>query len=286
MPPHNDPSTEPDEKPVKKNTLAATEEAAPEEPEAGGGNFITLYTSLMLLLLSFFIVLFSMASTSTNKFNAAKRSINEEFTTLGLSNAKKALVFIYSYMKLKSSIPFAKKNTDENASLQEGPIPDGAAEGEVHENSKEAIEMTANLILFGLNVQRKENDLLIKIPSRDLFIPHTDELNEKGKLLLSNMLGVIGNKFDSLTIHAYSDEKTGTDAFVLSTRQAYHIASYVSQSLSLPLSKIAFYGYGPYRQLYYGKDSADKTDLLSNERIEFWITNAFEAQLPAQPQPQ
>jgi flagellar motor protein MotB len=256
------------------------EEPIPDEEEGPtGDSFIVIYTTLMVLLLAFFLVLFSLATTSTGKFSQARDSIQNEFSTMGLTTAKKTLAFMYSLMKIKSAF-----NPVLHPLLQEDtkPADDFTMKNKdqvtkVYWTENENVDVTAkmgDLILLGINAERQRSDLLLRIPTLKLFYPDNAKLTPAGKVIITNMLNIIKTNFEKITIHSYSDDGNSSsdpfskNSFVLSTERAYAVAQEIADQLQVPISKIPFYGYGKHRP-------SDPTSKLGadafNNRIELWI---------------
>ncbi|MBN1493621.1 MAG: hypothetical protein JW938_05680 [Candidatus Omnitrophica bacterium] len=263
---------------IDGTSTAATTSYDDDEGAAEGADFIVLYTSLMLLLLSFFIVLFSMASTSTGKFSSARDSLKNEFSTMGLNTAKKSLVFMYSFMKIKSSF-----NPVMHPYLEEEERPDDIVAKRrkeitrVYWEEEESVDVSAkmgDLILLGVNAERQRNDLLLRIPSSKLFYPGQTTLAPAGKFLIINMLNIIRSDFEKIAIHSFNDESESEsdpfakDSYIISTERAFAVAQVIADQLDMPLKNFPYYGYGKYRS----NDPTSKLEAnIFNNRVELWI---------------
>jgi flagellar motor protein MotB len=275
--PENDPYTDHNTDSVQR--LLDDPPPADEGDGPTGDSFIIIYTTLMMLLLAFFLVLFSLATTSTGKFSHARDSIQNEFSTMGLSTAKKTLAFMYSLMKIKSAFnpvmhPLLQEDTkpaDDFAMKKKDQVT------KVYWTENENVDVTAkmgDLILLGINAERQQSDLLLRIPTLKLFYPDNAKLTPAGKVIITNMLNIIKTNFEKITIHSYCDEGNSSpdpfskNSFVLSTERAYAVAQEIADQLQVPISKIPFYGYGKHRP-------ADPSSKLGadafNNRIELWI---------------
>jgi len=233
----------------------------------------------MVLLLSFFLVLFSMATCSTGKFSHARDSIQNEFSTMGLSTARKTLTFMYSLLKIKSALnpvfdPYLQDKTmmDEDLTTK-----NKTKTTQVYWAENETVDVSAkmgNLILLGVNAERQKQDLLLRIPTVKLFYPGEGRLTPAGKVLITNMLNIIKTDFDKITIHSYNDDGDAgadpfaKDSYVLSAERAYAVAKEITDQLQIPTEKIPFYGYGHYRSSEFSNVLGSNT---FNNRIELWI---------------
>jgi len=263
-----------EEKEGKKPVIIIEEPTPKEEPPPPGPSFMALYTSLMMLLMTFFIVLFSMASTSTGKLHQATESIVDEFSEIGLTNTKQAMIFLFSYMKLKLSTPSTKP--EENKTGKDK-MKKTEKQEPVDLESPEKSSKVSSLILLGLHVQKERHGLLIKIPGKELFYPETATITHKGKSILYNIFSTVKDDYQSIVIRCYVNRPTESidpnqpppSSFYLSTTMASAISHYITKRIKIPIDKIDFFGNGEYRPLMLSPTTEE--DIQRNNRVELLI---------------
>lgn len=256
-----------------KNQLIEDESPPSNDGGGGGADFIALYTSLMLLLLSFFIVLFSMATTSTGKFHEAKESLEEEFSSLGLSSAQHALLFVYSFIKIKSALTTTSSEMPNTS--QKAPPPDTSLS--YWEKEKPPLDITSkmgDLILLGLDSERKDKDLIIRVPASKLFLSETTPLSASGEKLVADTFNIIQTAFSHITIHSYTvDETPLKSSYLISAERAFAIAHFISEHTHCPSDRITYLGYGKYRAI--PSDDTAENQAMFNNRIEIIISGLW-----------
>ncbi len=210
-----------DEEAVEESTEAesAVDSDFLEDDDDGlpeGPGFMALYTTLMLLLMTFFIVLVSMGSNSSSKerFEEGRKSIQATFSVMGLSSSKQVLLFMQSALKLKHAaiqdsldlLDVGPKDYEEKKKKKKG--------SEFLDDDPEVAKKKANqlnrLISLGFNIDsysQEDEFLKVKFPVKDVFDKGTADFIPVFQYALNSFLNLVGDEYLRMEINVYTNEK-------------------------------------------------------------------------------
>lgn len=222
-----------------------------KEPEASGGapGWMTTFSDLMSLLLTFFILLFSMSSVSSDKFNNMASSLNSVFSSSGggsesiLEHQEVILDMSQQYIENKDMYEKVSEYLD-GAGLED--------------------DISVGLDSKGVFVEMKE---------AILFEPGSATLKDEGLDVLKKLEGLIGNFKNDLVVEGYTDDvpmsspKFPTN-WELSTARAVSVVRYLSEMEGVEPERLSAVGYGEYRPIK-PNDSAENR--ASNRRVNILI---------------
>lgn len=260
-------------------------ETPAEEEEEGlpeGPGFMALYTTLMLLLMTFFIVLVSMGSNSSSKekFEDGKKSIQAAFSVMGLSTNKQVLMFMQSVLRLKSvalqnALELHKdSSTKRKSSKKKDDEEDGLPTQNGEESfTKDRATQLHRFITLGFNVDSLNTNkdfFKVKFPSSNVFIKGTADFEPTFEKTFESFLKLIGDDYERMDIHVFTNEKplhslAISTSLELSAMRAYAVVQRIKTMKKDHTAVLVPFGFG---NMYSA--TAKKND-PKYERIELKI---------------
>jgi len=263
----------------------------PSEPPSGdddiggipeGPGFMSLYTTLMLLLMTFFIVLVSMGSPSEGDFEKGKKSLSASFSLMGMSGSKEAMFFVYSVLKIKSTL--VKEQLDNHIerekkkAQQAGPTElEGDSVYWQDGFSQEEASQLHRFVALGFNISSSDATkkyLKVTFPDEKVFEHGTAVMIETFKSSLSTFLNIIGTDYTKIHVRVYTTEipvkKTGLSSELeLSSLRANVVANVISEIQDVSRDRIVPVGYGQYYA------DVDTTPEVKKELVELNVYNLW-----------
>lgn len=217
------------------------------ENEGGAPKWMVTYSDMMSLLLTFFILLFSMSTISSDKFD----NIMSSFQSI-LSGSK------------SDSILY-----------------DGDNLIDLHEELIQTEEMYDKVSDY-LEDQDLGSDVSVSMDSKGIFVEMKDailfesgraELKPEGIEVLKKLEGLISDFDNELVIEGHTDNVPMTSGrfpsnWELSTARAVTVVRYLSESLDIDPGRLSAVGYGEYRPI---KPNDTAENRAANRRVNILI---------------
>ncbi|MGI6383466.1 MAG: flagellar motor protein MotB [Tissierellaceae bacterium] len=217
------------------------------ENEGGAPKWMVTYSDMMSLLLTFFILLFSMSTISSDKFD----NIMSSFQNI-LSGSK------------SDSILY-----------------DGDNLIDLHEELIQTEEMYDKVSDY-LEDQDLGSDVSVSMDSKGIFVEMKDailfesgraELKPEGIEVLKKLEGLISDFDNELVIEGHTDNVPMTSGrfpsnWELSTARAVTVVRYLSESLDIDPGRLSAVGYGEYRPI---KPNDTAENRAANRRVNILI---------------
>ncbi len=217
------------------------------ENEGGAPKWMVTYSDMMSLLLTFFILLFSMSTISSDKFD----NLMSSFQNI-LSGSK------------SDSILY-----------------DGDNLIDLHEELIQTEEMYDKVSDY-LEDQDLGSDVSVSMDSKGIFVEMKDailfesgraELKPEGIEVLKKLEGLISDFDNELVIEGHTDNVPMTSGrfpsnWELSTARAVTVVRYLSESLDIDPGRLSAVGYGEYRPI---KPNDTAENRAANRRVNILI---------------
>ena len=260
----------------------------PEDPPKGAPAWQATFSDLMNLLLCFFVLLFSMSSVDSEKFEQVVASLQSSMSILPaggssigdgdmISAGVSQLEFMDTYYNdLANS---ANENeTDEEGTIEEAYDAAGLSESEAMAEDIEAeietaglsdsvdVEFTSEYVKLNLN-----GAILFDAGSAELATdayPIVDKISQILEKYTKNLIEIEGHT-DNVPV-ASSSKYESND--VLSMYRALNVADYIRQTTDLDPSHIKSSGRGDYDPI---ADNSTAEGRALNRRVEIKIYNSY-----------
>ncbi len=263
----------------------------PEEPPKGSPAWMATFSDLMNLLLCFFVLLFSMSSVDTEKFELVIASLQNSFSILpaggsaigdgmmvssGVSQLPMLDIY-YNEMANSAADKEEEGEKDLKEEYQENALAESEKMAEHLEELAERygiqnqveVEFNAEYVLLNLN-----GTLLFDSGKSELKAEANPLIEKIGKMLQSydkNMIEVEGHT-DNVPISSakYKDNN------VLSMYRALTVADYLREVTTIEPSHIKSSGRGEYVPI---ADNSTPEGRARNRRVEIKIYNTYYSEL-------
>jgi chemotaxis protein MotB len=222
-----------------------------EEPEKDRSDrWLLTYADLITLLLIFFIVLYSMSSISTKKFEAIAQSLSIVFGGSGKSGILDAG---------RSIIP-GDKIYKQHLEMQ---------------NTEERIKrMIAQLGLEGkITTSHQDRGLVISVKDTVLFNRGEADLTPQAKEIVGKVTQILTDVPNAIRIEGHTDNDPIHNSkypsnWELSTARATNVLQYFIRTANLPPSRLAAAGYGEYKPI--APNDSERSKAL-NRRVDIVV---------------
>lgn len=247
----------------------------------GGGSWLTTYGDLMTNLLCFFVLLFSMATVDTQKFEQLVKSLKASsiggFIGTGSSlrnNIGKSILTV----NFVNPDDTGEKQVDNKRYIDTEDIILDDRERIMHEKFQQAkarlSEDIEKLNLSGMVEIVEENEFfLIRLNAEILFESGSAEIVEEGKKILNTLGQSIAQLDQDIIVQGHTDTiPINTPLFPsnweLSTKRATNVVLHLIDSLGIDPSKLTATGNGEYKPI---ADNSTVEGRRKNRRIELMI---------------
>ncbi|MFC2140596.1 flagellar motor protein MotB [Candidatus Auribacterota bacterium] len=247
-------------------------------------NFMQLYASLMILLMTFFIVLVSMSQPSAEKFADVKGGLSDSMTVLGVPEADESQWLLRSISNLSRTVGnfVAKEEKEEEPTSANDSQAEEKDEEEEAKKEEEAqdkffeegysqlkIVVSSEMVFFGGEVERKGEDLYIRLPAKNLFQTGDVKMQRESLPSLKQISKLLQKEdFSLITIRCFTDERSaleeeGFSYLGLSCLRGNAIGKFLHKEGGIPLKKIRNVGFGNARHSK-GKVFNNSVELVIN----------------------
>ncbi|MCR4629028.1 OmpA/MotB family protein [[Clostridium] aminophilum] len=239
--------------------------------EDGGGNWMDTYGDLVTLLLTFFVLLYSMSSVDSKKWDIFVRSIYPDGKTPSEKAASQTPLIVDS----------EAEKADETTETQADPAGDPVApENEIPDSEDLYIQIAAALQQAGVSdvtVTGGEDYTFVVFKDKAFFGGDSSVLTDQGKYILDIFCDTIKDSNDAISqmnimghtakANPNQDNSVRGDR-MLSGMRASEVCIYIQEKGIVDPDKLVSIGFGQYRPLE-SNDTAEGR--ASNRRVEILI---------------
>lgn len=273
-----------------------------EDPPKGSPAWMSTFSDLMNLLLCFFVLLFSMSTVDTEKFEMVVQSLQSTFSilpsggsTIGdgelISSGVSMLEKFDIYFNSSSALPKGDEEPDDSVTNPDTTVTTEEAQ-ETLENaglteSEQMAEQVSRLLQsYGLenqvDVEFNEYYTLINLNGALLFNSGEATIREEVLPVMEKIAVILNNYTNNLIeIEGHTDNvppaagEQYSDNDILSMYRALNVANYIRNNTTLDPAHIKSSGRGSYVPI---ADNSTAEGRVKNRRVEIKIYNSLNSE--------
>jgi len=269
-----------------------------EDPPKGSPAWMSTFSDLMNLLLCFFVLLFSMSTVDTEKFEMVVQSLQSTFSilpsggsTIGdgelISSGVSMLEKFDIYFNSSSALPKGDEEPDDSVTNPDTTVTTEEAQ-ETLENaglteSEQMAEQVSRLLQsYGLenqvDVEFNEYYTLINLNGALLFNSGEATIREEVLPVMEKIAVILNNYTNNLIeIEGHTDNvpPAAGDNDILSMYRALNVANYIRDNTTLDPAHIKSSGRGSYVPI---ADNSTAEGRAKNRRVEIKIYNSLNSE--------
>ena len=273
-----------------------------EDPPTGSPAWMSTFSDLMNLLLCFFVLLFSMSTVDTEKFEMVVQSLQSTFSilpsggsTIGdgelISSGVSMLEKFDIYFNSSSALPKGDEEPDDSVTNPDTTVTTEEAQ-ETLENaglteSEQMAEQVSRLLQsYGLenqvDVEFNEYYTLINLNGALLFNSGEATIREEVLPVMEKIAVILNNYTNNLIeIEGHTDNvppaagEQYSDNDILSMYRALNVANYIRDNTTLDPAHIKSSGRGSYVPI---ADNSTAEGRAKNRRVEIKIYNSLNSE--------
>lgn len=273
-----------------------------EDPPKGSPAWMSTFSDLMNLLLCFFVLLFSMSTVDTEKFEMVVQSLQSTFSilpsggsTIGdgelISSGVSMLEKFDIYFNSSSALPNGDEEPDDSVTNPDTTVTTEEAQ-ETLENaglteSEQMAEQVSRLLQsYGLenqvDVEFNEYYTLINLNGALLFNSGEATIREEVLPVMEKIAVILNNYTNNLIeIEGHTDNvppaagEQYSDNDILSMYRALNVANYIRDNTTLDPAHIKSSGRGSYVPI---ADNSTAEGRAKNRRVEIKIYNSLNSE--------
>ena len=273
-----------------------------EDPPKGSPAWMSTFSDLMNLLLCFFVLLFSMSTVDTEKFEMVVQSLQSTFSilpsggsTIGdgelISSGVSMLEKFDIYFNSSSALPKGDEEPDDSVTNPDTTVTTEEAQ-ETLENagiteSEQMAEQVSRLLQsYGLenqvDVEFNEYYTLINLNGALLFNSGEATIREEVLPVMEKIAVILNNYTNNLIeIEGHTDNvppaagEQYSDNDILSMYRALNVANYIRYNTTLDPAHIKSSGRGSYVPI---ADNSTAEGRAKNRRVEIKIYNSLNSE--------
>lgn len=273
-----------------------------EDPPKGSPAWMSTFSDLMNLLLCFFVLLFSMSTVDTEKFEMVVQSLQSTFSilpsggsTIGdgelISSGVSMLEKFDIYFNSSSALPKGDEEPDDSVTNPDTTVTTEEAQ-ETLENaglteSEQMAEQVSRLLQsYGLenqvDVEFNEYYTLINLNGAMLFNSGEATIREEVLPVMEKIAVILNNYTNNLIeIEGHTDNvppaagEQYSDNDILSMYRALNVANYIRDNTTLDPAHIKSSGRGSYVPI---ADNSTAEGRAKNRRVEIKIYNSLNSE--------
>ena len=273
-----------------------------EDPPKGSPAWMSTFSDLMNLLLCFFVLLFSMSTVDTEKFEMVVQSLQSTFSilpsggsTIGdgelISSGVSMLEKFDIYFNSSSALPKGDEEPDDSVTNPDTTVTTEEAQ-ETLENaglteSEQMAEQVSRLLQsYGLenqvDVEFNEYYTLINLNGALLFNSGEATIREEVLPVMEKIAVILNNYTNNLIeIEGHTDNvppaagEQYSDNDILSMCRALNVANYIRDNTTLDPAHIKSSGRGSYVPI---ADNSTAEGRAKNRRVEIKIYNSLNSE--------
>lgn len=227
-----------------------------DEPQDDSADWMTTYSDLVTLLLTFFVLLFSMASVDSKRFQEVAYSLRSAFMSISngeiyYDNDGKDVISVFDYNLPEDTEDIISNNNNKSGS------------GDADEIKKDAIsefrghvqQLISEMELDEyVHVIDEKNTLTLRMDSVILFDLGKADIKESGKETIRKVAELMKQLNTDITVQGHTDNlpiKTSLfpTNWELSTKRATNVVLFLINECSLEPSRLTATGNGEFRPI-------------------------------------
>ncbi|WP_320006448.1 OmpA family protein [Maridesulfovibrio sp.] len=241
--------------PPKDEEIIYIEAKAPVEPppEEGLPPWMATFADMVTLLLCFFVLLLSFANQDIANFETLKGSMRDAFGVQTQDKTGKHMAFSKSPNEASSASPKAKKNME-------------ALEVDIR------AFIAAGKLQKLMSVNTDQQGVLVRVPTRAIFLPGTATINPKAVKLLDKVVGIMKKKNFNLVVRGHTDDRATknniySSNWELSAARAASCLRYILEKSGVSSKRVKAVGYAGTKPLVPNTSNRNRA---INRRVEFY----------------
>ena len=273
-----------------------------EDPPKGSPAWMSTFSDLMNLLLCFFVLLFSMSTVDTEKFEMVVQSLQSTFSilpsggsTIGdgelISSGVSMLEKFDIYFNSSSALPKGDEEPEDTVTNQDTTVTTEEAQETLEnagltESEQMAEQVTRLLQSYGLedqvDVEFNEYYTLINLNGALLFNSGEATIREEVLPVMEKIAVILNNYTNNLIeIEGHTDNvppaagEQYSDNDILSMYRALNVANYIRDNTTLDPAHIKSSGRGSYVPI---ADNSTAEGRAKNRRVEIKIYNSLNSE--------
>lgn len=266
-----------------------------EDPPKGSPAWMSTFSDLMNLLLCFFVLLFSMSTVDTEKFEMVVQSLQSTFSilpsggsTIGdgelISSGVSMLEKFDIYFNSSSALPKGDEEPDTTVTTEEAQ--ETLENAGLTESEQMAEQVSRLLQSYGLenqvDVEFNEYYTLINLNGALLFNSGEATIREEVLPVMEKIAVILNNYTNNLIeIEGHTDNvppaagEQYSDNDILSMYRALNVANYIRDNTTLDPAHIKSSGRGSYVPI---ADNSTAEGRAKNRRVEIKIYNSLNSE--------
>lgn len=273
-----------------------------EDPPKGSPAWMATFSDLMNLLLCFFVLLFSMSSVDSEKFEMLVQSLQATFSilpsggsTIGdgelISSGVSMLEKFDVYFNSSSALPEGNEEPEDTVTNADNTVTTEEAQETIEnagltESEQMAEQVTRLLESYGLedqvDVEFNEYYTLINLNGALLFNSGEATIREEVLPVMGKIAVILNNYTNNLIeIEGHTDNvppaagEKYSDNDILSMYRALSVANYIRDNTTLDPAHIKSSGRGSYAPI---ADNSTAEGRAKNRRVEIKIYNSLNSE--------
>lgn len=273
-----------------------------EDPPKGSPAWMSTFSDLMNLLLCFFVLLFSMSTVDTEKFEMVVQSLQSTFSilpsggsTIGdgelISSGVSMLEKFDIYFNSSSALPKGDEEPDDSVTNPDTTVTTEEAQETLDnagltESEQMAEQVSRLLQSYGLenqvDVEFNEYYTLINLNGALLFNSGEATIREEVLPVMEKIAVILNNYTNNLIeIEGHTDNvppaagEQYSDNDILSMYRALNVANYIRDNTTLDPAHIKSSGRGSYVPI---ADNSTAEGRAKNRRVEIKIYNSLNSE--------
>lgn len=273
-----------------------------EDPPKGSPAWMSTFSDLMNLLLCFFVLLFSMSTVDTEKFEMVVQSLQSTFSilpsggsTIGdgelISSGVSMLEKFDIYFNSSSALPKGDEEPDDSVTNPDTTVTTEEAQetlgnAGLTESEQMAEQVSRLLQSYGLenqvDVEFNEYYTLINLNGALLFNSGEATIREEVLPVMEKIAVILNNYTNNLIeIEGHTDNvppaagEQYSDNDILSMYRALNVANYIRDNTTLDPAHIKSSGRGSYVPI---ADNSTAEGRAKNRRVEIKIYNSLNSE--------
>ncbi|XOQ43503.1 MAG: OmpA-like domain-containing protein [Clostridium sp.] len=245
------------------------------DDSSGGPSWLETYSDMVTLLLTFFVLLFSMSTINSNKWQKLVAALSANLAKTPVSSQQSVVIDPES--NVSSQAPDAAA-VDEGLGEEDEPVDEVTDFDQLYAYLKRYIEQ--NHLEGNVKIFKGDNYTFLSFQNSIFFDGNSAVLRPEGKVILDFLCDAISNipdQIGEIRFYGHTAKVSATDtperqAFDrgLSDDRAKNVLLYVQAKGIISGAKMVSAGYGEYRPIV--PDDGTEETRAKNRRVEIYLS--------------
>lgn len=251
------------------------------DDSSGGPSWLDTYADMVTLLLTFFVLLFSMSSLNSNKWQKLVLALSANIAKTPVNSEQQVVIAPSSNTASKAPSAAAK---DEGLGKETKPVDKVTDFDQLYAYLKNYIEK--NHLESSVEIFKGDGYTFLSFRNSIFFDGDSSVLRPQGKVILDylcNALGNIPDQIGEIRFYGHTAKVSATNtperqAFDrgLSDDRAKNVLLYVQAKGIIGGAKMVSEGYGEYRPIV--PDDGTEATRMKNRRVEIYLSKTGKTQ--------